>query len=135
MAETKIIDERITHFISQMMSDQVLSFNEKILSSCVPEINQYVSCVKVYDWGESVDKLIINTGNSFINSEINKESFRVFSAHSKFGKSESAGSEVVERTITDIYFCDSLGNRSSKNSCYIAIELFSEPGNAEHGLF
>lgn len=120
---------KIKVFLSSVLlisatSLNAISFSEK----CIPNENQFVSYVNTYDWGSSVDYLVINTGKKYKPEEILQEDFEITVVRiSENTNSSKFGIKKGERKVTNVTLSNELGTPVENDSQYIRIDLESGP--------
>ena len=114
----------------------------KLEAAVSEQLPTYKTVTTVYDWGPSINKLVVNLGVSVAPSEVNKNSFKVhvrrylaegtttFAGHSSVvlgSQSQSPEDLEGDVNVIDVYTSDANGNRTDKRGSYVTIELPVSP--------
>lgn len=88
----------------------------------------YQICVGNYDWGCAVDKAVITLNRKIDVPDISKLTV----TERKMVTDESTPAfdiyeQISERTVTDVYLCDSLGEKTDGPAEHFAVELYASP--------
>ena len=108
----------------------------EIVPSATPQNGTYALYVEARDWGVASYKVVINAGQNFASSAVQKEDFvaGVYLANKKkagriYGPAQS------ERDILSAYVCDDEGEEVAGRGRYIALEFAVSPDDVYTGPY
>lgn len=95
----------------------------------------YKIIVNGYDWGPSVNKVIVSLDSKI--SKVNPEDFTVTESKNWYPKGQGEGFSVsnFDRTVVDAYLSDDKGNKVKKASNFFTLELKVSPDEGSPFLY
>lgn len=115
----------LTALVLGMAGSQL--FAQRFYKSLEPDEKQMVVYVGAYDWGPCIEKVVINTGRLIDPKEFEKQKDDFELNRLYYSKEANLGMKKAPLKITDVFFSDSKGNKTTENGKYITITTEVSP--------